>query len=1450
MTESQDHSGGPVPLMQPPFPDLSHLTEDERRIIEGVMFRQQKEEEKEMEILRRKQDEVRILETAIRMRNEEQRRKGIELDATCQICLKTKFADGIGHVCNYCNVRCCARCGGKVSLRSNKVIWVCIVCRKKQELLIKTGQWLHSGMAAKQREIESGEIMSPKQDKRPKLERAHSEGKENVDSHYVLGISRRGSLQQIHRTNSQRELRRQYSQERESAKQESHTDILRYSDRNRPLKDRSPPPGDIKRTRPSEMPSRGDAFSRLHGSGSLDSRGGRYDGTSDPSYDRRRDRYSTDTGDHYKHPSDRDISWKEPQRSIHSTDRRQFGRDQPWISQEEDRKDSSLDRRTSQESLSYHSDRHVRMPYMRGDEWKESPRKRDYDLHSSGEDHRLRLLTSRSDDDRRTHLDPDYASDGRGRGHNNRKKIDAVVRNDSLSSDQSESVRPPPPKPHKNKRGRKLRQRSLSSSDDEIRSTPECSSCEEIDAESESISEKGDDSISAQWKKEDILDAKIKKFLAHPVSWRYSKDGYRLIGHMILKKPCKENMDTSSGAAMLGLRIVGGKILESGQMGAIVEKVVPGSIADTLGRIKIGDEVLEWNGRNLQNKSYEEVFEIIAESRQEPQIELIVNRPMRDLRIDRDQSLRRHTHIGASSSMADREWLASLDPRKQMSLQEDRRPSVLITSPTSPESIPLRPHLSSVGGRILVKNENVSNSIEMKLWYDVRRLQLVVEILSANLQKGPHSRKRNAYLKLYLLPDKREKRRSRTVLDSLCPKWNQTFIFPSLRRTELQSRTLHIICWDYDEIGDNDFIGEVLIDLATARLNNEAEWYRMTTREESLAAQLQRNSMFLEAELSGSLNSVDRLSPSSSISISRLSDSDISELDYDETLPLTRIERTSRYPDIGGSSLSSVGSSPTLVGEDIITAGERRSRRDLWPDDRRRSSTVNPRDMYSYEKFERREPVSGLDYPYRMSSRVRSRSVVPDDGSMSRSRSPPRRVIEANVHRPPSPPDQSVGTTPRQPSGTSSPKKRQLPQIPPKRATRDQMTLELEERARQMKLKMQRKPDGVSTMIVSDSEVSPRHSLDKQFNVHPHPPARNSRLSPHPPEATGKVRATPGATEKDGTTVPALESDESETSSVSKYSVTSAFSSQSEHPRGSRTLKEFTSPTPGYGPVHPPRPSRGSLNRSNSDGAQNEKTNNGSLSDTALAGTSEKSTKQGQQGTSTGGHKKRMGFRRKKSSTINVHRSEEVAPLECRHLVKQASSVSSDGEGSLSGDSSVWLPSIRLVPEGEFSNFVEGLGAGQLVGRQVLASPSLGDIQLSLADRKGNLEVEVIRARGLQPKSGKVVPAPYVKVYLVKGRKCVAKRKTASARKTLDPLYQQQLVFQEDYRNCILQVTVWGDYGRIEKKVFMGVAQIMLDELDLSNFVISWYKLFHHSSLINLPASVPQNSMISVDSFG
>lgn len=73
------------------------------------------------------------------------------------------------------------------------------------------------------------------------------------------------------------------------------------------------------------------------------------------------------------------------------------------------------------------------------------------------------------------------------------EKAESMLRNDSLSSDQSESLRPPPPRPYKSKRGLGAggkRQTSVSSSEEEGGTTPEYSSCE--DAEIESVSERGE----------------------------------------------------------------------------------------------------------------------------------------------------------------------------------------------------------------------------------------------------------------------------------------------------------------------------------------------------------------------------------------------------------------------------------------------------------------------------------------------------------------------------------------------------------------------------------------------------------------------------------------------------------------------------------------------------------------------------------------------------------------------------------------------------------------------------------------------------------------------------------------------------------------------------------------------------------------------------------------------
>ncbi len=118
------------------------------------------------------------------------------------------------------------------------------------------------------------------------------------------------------------------------------------------------------------------------------------------------------------------------------------------------------------------------------------------------------------------------------------------------------------------------------------------------------------------------------------------------------------------------------------------------------------------------------------------------------------------------------------------------------------------------------------------------------------------------------------------------------------------------------------------------------------------------------------------------------------------------------------------------------------------------------------------------------------------------------------------------------------------------------------------------------------------------------------------------------------------------------------------------------------------------------------------------------------------------------------------------------------------------------------------------------------------------------------------VIAPYVKVYLLDGKTCVEKQRTRTTRRTLDPLIQQTLIFKENYRDKVLQIGVWGDYGKLDRKVFMGVCQINIEDLHLTSAtqVLDWFRLFSANSLMNNYTIVQQSpkgrtSMTSHESF-
>ncbi|XP_064876102.1 regulating synaptic membrane exocytosis protein 3 [Oncorhynchus nerka] len=224
---------------------------------------------------------------------------------------------------------------------------------------------------------------------------------------------------------------------------------------------------------------------------------------------------------------------------------------------------------------------------------------------------------------------------------------------------------------------------------------------------------------------------------------------------------------------------------------------------------------------------------------------------------------------------------------------------------------------------------------------------------------------------------------------------------------------------------------------------------------------------------------------------------------------------------------------------------------------------------------------------------------------------------------------------------------------------------------------------------------------------------------------------------------------------------------------------------------------------------------------------------------------------RAKKLRSTIRRSTETGiAVEMRNRVtRQGSKESTDGStNSNSSDGTFIFPPTRMGPESQFSDFLDGLGPAQIVGRQTLATPSMGDIHVGMVDRGGQLEVEINQARGLTPKPGsKNIPATYVKVYVLENGACLAKKKTRVVKKTLDPSYQQALLFEESPQAKVLQVIVWGDYGRMDHKCFMGMAQIMLDELDLGATVSGWYKLFPTSSLAD-PSIGPLTRQLSQSS--
>ncbi|CAI5661227.1 unnamed protein product [Oreochromis niloticus] len=1358
------------PGFGPELPDLSHLTEEERSIILSVMERQKEEEKKEQSMLKKLHQQFEMYKDHMKKLGEEspEAQTARAESPTCGICRKTKFADGCGRACCYCQSRFCGRCGGRVSLRANKVMWVCNVCRKQQEFLTRSGDF-------------SPETLSINYS----LHRAP-----HPPTHGPLGAT--GPL-----SNGAAEWRQSPSG-------------LYYNGR----RSRMPSsPSDLAVNNRSRSPH------CCHGNGEEE-----LQAHSQPIRDGRGRWYSQD------HPLDQ------------RQDELELQRQQEVEFQARYRSDPNLARYPVKTQPSEET---MRMLAQVG-RVRHQRRHSDVSLATAEPDHLtmrhsalrqnlpLGLVKSGgqrsySVDRATTHISPTYS------------------RRSPLSQqllDPSSTLKRKPATENVAQRRRHVGKMhvigSFSSSEEDLVTTPEYTSADEPDR----------DMDSSQWWDHGSWHGEPAP-MSMPVTWQPSKDGERLIGRILLNKRMKDGTVPADTGALLGLKVVGGKMTESGRLCAFITKVKKGSLADTVGHLRPGDQVLEWNGRVLQGATFNEVYNIILESKQEPQVELVACRPIGDVSRSRESA---HVQLNSSSSSFDSQKVG---------------PSISVTSPMSPSV--LSGQVSTVDRQPLVPR------IQVKLWYDKVGHQLIVTVLGAKeLPARDDGRPRNPYVKIYFLPDRsdKSKRRTKTVKKSLEPRWNQTFMYSPVHRREFRERMLELTVWDQARVREEEsqFLGEILIEMESALLDDQPHWYKLQLHDISslplpkASPYLQRRG--LQAEHTHSSRRLQRSQ--------RISDSEFSDYDCEDGIGVI-----SDYRQNGREFHSSTLSVPEQV---------------ISPNHCSRSDLVRMRSRSPSQPPPHRANAGGgstLTSPTGTpicGRRGRQLPAVPPKGALDRTltmtaapatatKTPPHHHTPAPVHK------QHFASVSQQPPlirvqapppPLTQPQPLPAPVLPPVVTAAPPLFLPS---PTPVPLPVPTPvstavPTTVSTTLSTAVPTTVPTTAQTPPLVAPPPPApppparppAPAPVQPPPPEPTlpppppsptpspspapspvpppqtpepDRRSATPGGTRK-GEVLPtdregvlkdpskmkdnlSFKSSDSDVSDVS--AISNASDTQSVHKIGvSAAAAPLTKSSSVGGEIC-------SLGRNDDDDDDKKRRSSFGARMMGMVGLGKKSQSASQLNPEEEEKKKKV-------VRLPVQRSVETGlAIEFKARFTRQPSRDPDAEDPKPG--ALIFPGVKLASDKQFTGFLEGLGPAQLAGRQTLATPPMGDIQIGMVYRKERLDVEVIRARGLVGKQGnKNTPAPYVKVYLMDNGKCVLKRRTRLARKTLDPLYQQQLQFEENPEGKVLQIIVWGDYGRMDHKSFMGAAQILLDDLDLSNMVIGWFKLFPATSLVD-PALAP-----------
>ncbi|GFR30813.1 protein piccolo [Trichonephila clavata] len=275
------------------------------------------------------------------------------------------------------------------------------------------------------------------------------------------------------------------------------------------------------------------------------------------------------------------------------------------------------------------------------------------------------------------------------------------------------------------------------------------------------------------------------------------------------------------------MKVVGGKEIpgSNGMIGAYVARIYPGGVVETLGEVREGDQVLEWNGVPLTGKTYEEVQRIIASSGDE--VEIVIRSDFNML-TSRSSSHHHHHHQQQPQNRRRGEGERHGGHHHQSGVTAPLGAMLMATTvTTTTRTITSRPPTKEK-----YRAEDISGEIQLQVCHDSKAGILYVTIVRARnlVTSRDNSGLPDPYVICYLLPDRCFENQRRTRYFSRCsnPEWKQTMVYPHVPQDQLKRKHLEISVWNYDINRPPEFLGEVIIDLKDSSvIDEQSRWYKL-----------------------------------------------------------------------------------------------------------------------------------------------------------------------------------------------------------------------------------------------------------------------------------------------------------------------------------------------------------------------------------------------------------------------------------------------------------------------------------------------------------------------------------------------------------------------------------------------------------------------------------------------